>query len=69
MPLDIGAVSLALAEIAYARLVCLYGLARHVPGRLSEGFDHCANLSAGAARTTSPGIRCSGSRRRPFGRC
>ena len=35
MPLDIGAASVALAEIAYMRLVCLYGLARHMPGILS----------------------------------
>ena len=34
MPMDVGAVSVALAEIAYARLVALYGLARHVPGTL-----------------------------------
>jgi hypothetical protein len=27
-----------LSEIAYARLVCLFGLARHMPGTLYEGL-------------------------------
>jgi hypothetical protein len=44
MPMDVGAVSVALAEIAYARLVALYGLARHVPGRLNEGLGRCESL-------------------------
>ena len=44
MPLDVGSVSVALAEIAYARLVALYGLARHVPGVLSDSLGHCAKL-------------------------
>jgi hypothetical protein len=37
MPLDIGAAAVALSEIAYARLVALYGLARHIPGTLDDG--------------------------------
>ena len=44
MPLDIGAVSVALAEIAFARLVALYGLARHMPGVLDEGLGVCEML-------------------------
>lgn len=46
MPLDLGAVSVALAEIAYARLICLYGLGRHLPGILSKHMGHCATLPA-----------------------
>ena len=46
MPLDAGAVAVALAEIAYARIVCLYGLARHLPGRLSKHLGHCETLPA-----------------------
>lgn len=46
MPLDLGAVSVALAEIAYARLVALYGLARHMPGVLHDGLGMCATLPA-----------------------
>lgn len=46
MPLDLGAVSVALAEIAYARLVALYGLARHLPGVLSHGLGVCEPLPA-----------------------
>jgi len=46
MPLDLGAVSVALAEIAYARLVALYGLARHVPGVLHEALGSCRMLPA-----------------------
>jgi len=44
MPLDLGAVSVALAEIAYARLICLYGLGRHLPGILSKHLGHCQSL-------------------------
>lgn len=44
MPMDVGAVSVALAEIAYARLVALYGLARHIPGRLHYGLGSCQSL-------------------------
>jgi hypothetical protein len=44
MPLDLGAVSVALAEIAYARLICLYGLGRHLPGILSKHLGHCESL-------------------------
>lgn len=44
MPLDLGAVSVALAEIAYARLVALYGLARHMPGTLDDGMGCCEEL-------------------------
>jgi hypothetical protein len=44
MPLDLGAVSVALAEIAFARLVALYGLARHVKGVLHQGFGWCETL-------------------------
>ena len=44
MPLDLGAVSVALAEIAYARLVALYGLGRHMPGKLSSSMGHCESL-------------------------
>jgi len=44
MPMDVGAVAVAVAEIAYARLVALYGLARHVPGGLHSGFGHCERL-------------------------
>ena len=44
MPLDLGAVSVALSEIAYARLVALYGLARHLPGVLSDGLGSCNTL-------------------------
>lgn len=46
MPLDLGAVSVALAEIAYARLICLYGLGRHIPGVLSKYLGHCERLPA-----------------------
>ena len=46
MPLDVGAAAVALAEIAYARLVALYGLARHMPGKLHEGLGECADLPA-----------------------
>lgn len=46
MPLDLGAVALALAEIAFARLVALYGLARHVPGVLCGGLGHPEALPA-----------------------
>jgi hypothetical protein len=44
MPLDIGAAAVALAEIAYARLVALYGLARHIPGTLDDGMGRCEAL-------------------------
>ena len=44
MPLDVGSVSVALAEIAFARLVALYGLARHVPGVLHDGLGVCETL-------------------------
>ncbi len=44
MPLDLGAVAVALAEIAYARLICLYGLGRHMPGVLSKHMGHCERL-------------------------
>lgn len=40
MPLDIGTVSVALAEIAFARLVALYGLARHMEGTLDDCLGH-----------------------------
>jgi hypothetical protein len=46
MPLDIGAAAVALAEIAYARLVALYGLARHIPGTLDDGMGRCDTLPA-----------------------
>lgn len=46
MPLDVGAVAVALAEIAYARLVALYGLARHVPGLLDDALGTCEKLPA-----------------------
>jgi hypothetical protein len=46
MPLDVGAVSVALAEIAYARLVALYGLARHMPGVLDDFLGRCETLPA-----------------------
>ncbi|MBI5725041.1 MAG: hypothetical protein HZA50_13855 [Planctomycetes bacterium] len=46
MPLDLGSVAVALAEIAYARLVALYGLARHVPGKLDESMGVCETLPA-----------------------
>lgn len=46
MPLDLGSVSVALAEIAYARLVALYGLARHLPGVLDDGLGVCEKLPA-----------------------
>jgi hypothetical protein len=44
MPLDIGAAAVALAEIAYARLVALYGLARHIPGTLDDCMGRCDTL-------------------------
>ena len=44
MPLDIGAVTTALSEIAFARIVGLYGLGRHVPGKLHEGMGICEDL-------------------------
>jgi hypothetical protein len=44
MPLDVGSVSVALAEIAYARLVALYGLARHMEGVLSDSLGYCEHL-------------------------
>ncbi|MCE5327868.1 MAG: hypothetical protein LLG01_15790 [Planctomycetaceae bacterium] len=44
MPMDLGSVSVALAEIAYSRLVALYGLARHVPGVLDDGMGCCEKL-------------------------
>ena len=46
MPLDVGAVSVALAEIAYARLVALFGLARHMPGLLDDGLGVPMDLPA-----------------------
>jgi hypothetical protein len=46
MPLDLGAVAVALAEIAYARLICLYGLGRHMQGILSKHMGHCEQLPA-----------------------
>jgi hypothetical protein len=46
MPLDLGAVAVALAEIAYARLICLYGLGRHMQGILSKHMGHCETLPA-----------------------
>ena len=46
MPLDLGAVSVALAEIAYARLICLYGLGRHIPGVLTKHMGYCEKLPA-----------------------
>jgi hypothetical protein len=44
MPLDLGSVSVALAEIAFARLIALYGLARHLPGTLHDGLGSCEKL-------------------------
>ena len=44
MPLDLGSVALVLAEIAFARLIGLYGLARHVMGGLSEHLGFVAPL-------------------------
>ena len=44
MPLNLGTVSVALAEIAYARVVALYGLARHMKGVLSNTLGSCARL-------------------------
>jgi hypothetical protein len=44
MPLDIGSAAVALAEIAYARLVALYGLARHIPGTLDDCMGHRETL-------------------------
>jgi hypothetical protein len=44
MPLDLGAISVALAEIAYARLVALFGLARHMPGVLDDCLGSPKNL-------------------------
>ena len=41
MPLDLGSVSVALAEIAFARLIALFGLARHLPGVLHDGLGCC----------------------------
>jgi hypothetical protein len=46
MPLDIGSAAVALAEIAYARLVALYGLARHIPGTLDDCMGHPDTLPA-----------------------
>jgi hypothetical protein len=46
MPMDVGAVAVALAEIAYSRLVALYGLARHIPGELSLSLGTCERLPA-----------------------
>ena len=46
MPMDTGALAVALSEIAYARLVALYGLARHMPGVLHEGLGSCEKLPA-----------------------
>ncbi|MBE3133651.1 MAG: hypothetical protein IMZ55_09265 [Acidobacteria bacterium] len=40
MPLDVGAAAVALAEIAYARLVAIYGLTRHMDGTLDDGLGH-----------------------------
>jgi hypothetical protein len=44
MPLDLGSVSVALAEIAFARLIALYGLARHMPGTLHDALGLCEIL-------------------------
>ncbi len=44
MPLDLGAVTTALSEIAFARIVGLYGLGRHVPGELHRGMGVCEKL-------------------------
>jgi len=46
MPLDIGSVAVALAEIAFARLIGLYGLARHMPGILDDAVGDCLRLPA-----------------------
>jgi hypothetical protein len=46
MPLDLGAVTTALSEIAFARLVGLYGLARLIPGKLAQGLGCVAKLPA-----------------------
>jgi hypothetical protein len=44
MPMDVGAVAVALAEIAFARLVALYGLARHMDGVLDDCLGHVETL-------------------------
>jgi hypothetical protein len=44
MPLDLGSVSVSIAEIAFSRLVALYGLARHVPGKLRHSLGCCGSL-------------------------
>jgi hypothetical protein len=46
MPMEIGAAALALSEIAYARLVGLFALARHAKGRLDRNFGYAAKLPA-----------------------
>ena len=56
MPLDLGAVAVALAEIAYARLICLYGLGRHMQGILSKHMGHCETLPARVARAAIQAI-------------
>ena len=38
MPLDVSAVAFAMCEIAFIRIVGIYGGSRHLPGTLSEGM-------------------------------
>ncbi len=46
MPLDVGAVSVALAEIGFARLIALFGLCRHMPGLLDDRLGLPVDLPA-----------------------
>lgn len=64
MPLDVGSMAVALAEIAYARLVALYGLARHMPGLLDDCLGRCETLPqadrAGIDYLAETNITCQG---------
>jgi hypothetical protein len=44
MPCDVGALAFAMCEIAFWRLVCVYGSARHWPGQLTKGLGRCMSL-------------------------
>jgi hypothetical protein len=44
MPLDIGAITFALGEIAWFRVVGAVGGQRHLPGRSSQGLGGAAIL-------------------------
>ena len=44
MPMDVSAITFAMAEIAFARIVGVYGTTRHWPGKVHFGFGRSVNL-------------------------